>query len=435
VSFLSDLDGILNPGGDPEAVHAAAAACRALAAELRGSDAALDLVAADLEKSWKGTGVKADESAAAAYQKAWRTFGTQIEEYAQHLDIAAQHIDAIADAIETADAQAAKLKETIEITLAGGALLTFFSFGLSDAAAEATAMADVAVATGLMSAFDATLADAAATLEALMAALGRVAAQFALGAGFDALSVMAGKALHHENPFSLANYDANDFINILTAGLVSAGLGVAISEIGPLAAFVERNAVLGTAAWSFVGSLTWSIPWEFWVLKQPFDLHTWELIGESAGISLVASGLLDKAGSMGGRVGNILSTEGGDASGGRIAQTLNAVGVSKGDAVRNGFVLPVSIIKYFLFGGPQPAGLAAPQAPAAPGPAPGPEVPAPQAAGLPSGSTTRVVQSGDTVIGIAGGDLALARQIAELNHLKNWSEIYPGQMLLVPPAG
>jgi uncharacterized protein YukE/LysM repeat protein len=434
VSFLSDLDGILNPGGDPGAVHAAAAACRTLATELRGSDAALDLVAADLEKSWKGTGAKADESAAAAYQKAWRTFGTEIEEYAQHLDIAAQQIDAIADAIETADAQAAKLKETIEITLAGGALLTFFSFGLSDAAAEATAMADVAVATGLMSAFDATLADAAAVLEGLMAALGRVAAQFALGAGFDALSVMAGKALHHENPFSLANYDANDFINILTAGLVSAGLGVAISEIGPLAAFMKSNPALGTAAWSAVGSLTWSVPWEFWVLHQPFDAHTWELIGESGGISLVTSGLLDKAGSMGGPVGSILSTEGGEGSG-RIAQALNSAGVTRGDAVRNGLVLPVSMVKYFLFGGPQPAGLAAPQASPAPGQAPVPEVPAPHTPGLPSGSSTRVVQSGDTVIGIAGGDLALAQRIAEVNHLENWSQIYPGQVLLVPPAG
>jgi len=432
MSFLSDLDGIFNPGGDPEAIHAAAAACRTLAAELRGSDGALDLVAADLEKSWKGTGVNADESAAAAYQKAWGTFGTQIEQYAQHLDTAAQHIDAIADAIEKADAEAAKLKETIEITLAASALLAIVP--VVGEVGEAAAMADVAVATGLMSAFDATLADAAAILDALMSQLGFVAAQFAMGAGIDTVSVMLGKALHGENPFSLANYSANDFINILTAGLVSAGLGVAISEIGPLAAFVKANPVLGTAAWSFVGSLTWSVPWEFWVLKQPFDLHTWELIGESAGISLVTSGLLDKAGSMGGPVGNILSTEGGEGSG-RVAQALNSAGVTRGDAVRNGLVLPVSMVKYFLFGGPQPAGLAAPQAPAAPGLAPVPEVAAPQAAGLPSGSTTRVVQSGDTVIGIAGGDQALAQRIAELNHLEDASLIYPGQVLLVPPTG
>jgi len=432
VSFLSDLDGILNPGGDPEAVHAAAAACRTLATELRRSDAALDSVAAGLEKSWKGTGTKADESAAAAYQKAWRSFGTQIEEYAHHLEIAAQQIDAIADAIQTADAQAAKLKETIEITLAASALLAIVP--VVGEVGEASAMADVAVATGLMSAFDVTLADAAAILNALMTELGFVAAQFAMGAGIDALSVMAGKALHHENPFSLANYNASDFINILTAGLVSAGLGVAISEIGPLAAFMKSNPVLGTAAWSFVGSLSWSVPWEFWVLKQPFDLHTWELIGESAAISLVTSGLLDKAGSMGGPVGSILSTEGGEGSG-RVAQALNAAGVARGDAVRNGLVLPVSMVKYFLFGGPQPVGLAAPQAGAAPGPAPVPEVPAPHAAGLPSRSATQVVQSGDTVIGIAGGDLALAQRIAELNHLQNWSQIYPGQVLLVPPAG
>lgn len=162
---------------------------------------------------------------------------------------------------------------------------------------------------------------------------------------------MLGKALHGENPFSLANWDADDFINIITAGLASVGLGVAIAQIGPLAAWTESSPVLG-----------------------------------------------DKLGSMGGPVGSILSTEGGNAStaanAGRIAQALNTAGVTRGDAVRNGLVLPVSMVKYFLFGGPQPKALVAPTAPGTIGPAPVPDVPAPDAARLPPGSATHVVQSG-----------------------------------------
>jgi nucleoid-associated protein YgaU len=438
VSLLSELDGILNPGGDYMAVYGAAAACRALAAELRGSHASLNEVAAGLAKSWKSLGSKTDQSGAAAFQRAWGTFSSHIEDYARHLDTAVQQIEAIANAIQTANAQAAKLKETIEITLAAGAVLTFISFGISDAAAEASLMADVAVATGTMSAFDAALADAAAIVDGLLAALGRVAAQFALGVFFDGASVVLGKVLHGENPFSLANWDANDFINIITAGLASAGLGVAIAQIGPLAAWMESSPVLGTAVWSFTGSLAWSVPWEFWVLNQPFDLHTWELIGESAGISLITSGALDKLGSMGRPLGSILSTEGGNASpaanAGRIAQALNTAGVTRGDAVRNGLVLPVSMVKYFLFGGPQPKGLVAPTAPGAIGRAPVPDVPAPEAAGLPPGSATHVVQPGDTVWAIAGGDPAQVQRIAEVNHLEDASQIWPGQKLIVPPA-
>jgi lysozyme len=59
-----------------------------------------------------------------------------------------------------------------------------------------------------------------------------------------------------------------------------------------------------------------------------------------------------------------------------------------------------------------------------------PQIPAP-----PSGATVQVVQPGDTLWGIAGGDEALAQEIAEINHLTDPSLIFPGQVLVIPPAG
>jgi nucleoid-associated protein YgaU len=51
----------------------------------------------------------------------------------------------------------------------------------------------------------------------------------------------------------------------------------------------------------------------------------------------------------------------------------------------------------------------------------------------PANSVAQVVQPGDTVWAIANGDEALIQQIAEINHI-NPAEIFPGQVLIVPPA-
>jgi membrane-bound lytic murein transglycosylase D len=58
----------------------------------------------------------------------------------------------------------------------------------------------------------------------------------------------------------------------------------------------------------------------------------------------------------------------------------------------------------------------------------------PQLPVLPPGSTAQVVQPGESVWEIAGGDPALAGRIAELNHLEDPSLVQPGQVLIIPPA-
>jgi nucleoid-associated protein YgaU len=58
-----------------------------------------------------------------------------------------------------------------------------------------------------------------------------------------------------------------------------------------------------------------------------------------------------------------------------------------------------------------------------------PQIPAP-----PAGATVEVVQPGDTLWGIAGGDEELVQQIAEINQLTDPSLIFPGQVLVIPPG-
>lgn len=425
MSFLGDLEGILDPGGDPQAVHLAATATRTLASDLRENASALDSVAAGLEKAWKGAGSGEEQSAAAAFQRAWSKFSQEIVECARQLDVAATRIDDIADAIQTAQAEAAKLRDTIEITLAGGALLTIFSFGVSDATAEAMASAEIAVAAGVMTEFEAFLASSVALLSDVATAVGGVAAQFALGAAFDGLSIMATKPFEGENPFSLSSYDANDFTNVILGGLVSGALGAAVNGVEPISDFMSAHPIAGSALWNATAALTWGVPWQFGILGKPFDLKTWEMLGESTGISLVSASALGKAGAMGGPLGKILNAEG----------DLGIAGVTKADVVNNGVTLPIGMLKYALFGGPQPAGLPAPDGePALPG-APVPHAVTPQAPGLPPDSTTRVVQPGESVWEIAGGDTDLAQRIAEVNHLEDASLIEPGQVLIIPPGG
>jgi len=494
VSFLGNVEGIFDPGGDPEAVRGAARATRALASELRGTVSALDPVAADLKQFWRGAGAHQEGSAADNFQRAWGKFSKDVLECAEQLDEAATRIDKIAGAIATAQAEAARLKQVIELTIAGGALLTFFSFGVSDATADVMAATDIAVAAGVMTEVDGFIANSVALLSDVTAALAKVAAQFMLGVISDGLAIMAFKPFEGENPFSLSSYDANDVSNVLLGGLVSGALGVVVNGVTPVSEFMQAHPVAGAALWNATSAFSWGVPWEFWVLGQPFDLHTWQILGESTGISFVSASVLGKAGTTDTPLGRLLSAEG----------ETGLPGVTRADVSNNGFILPITGIKYLINGGPQPTRLLAPDTGPTLPPAPGvaapnvPELPPgtpvrlvpphigggtqtvapgdslwdiarrrlgnpslypviasanPQAVGpdgtivagqvlripvlppLPPGATAQVVQPGQSISEIAGGNTELARRIAELSDVQEPSLIYPGQVLIIPPAG
>lgn len=495
MSFAGDLEGLLHPGGDPEAIFAAATATRALAAGLRETASALDSTAAVLGKSWKGTGGR-EESGAATFQVAWSSFSKAIVQYAEHLDSASASIQKEAEALQTAQSEARKLEWVIGLTAAGGLALTVFTFGISDATADAMAAADIAVAAGVMTEVEGLIANSLLVLGEVMDAATTVASQFMLGAVADALSIMMGKAQDGENPLAIANYTADDVSNILLGGLVSGTLGAAFNGIKPLAAFQAAHPILSSAVWNAAAGFTWGVPWQFWITGQPFDLHTWELIGESTGISFVSGAALAKLGTTDNPLGRLLGAKG----------DTPIPGVTKADLSNNLFTVPISATKYYLInGGPQPAPLSAPQAGAQPPGVPVPDVKTPNLPGLPAGtpvpgvpphigggtetvapgdslydiaarrlgnpdlypvlaaanpltvgangtitpgqkllipvlppvppgSTAHVVQAGQSLSEIASGNSGLEQEIAQLNGLKDTSVIYPGQVLIVPAS-
>jgi LysM repeat protein/uncharacterized protein YukE len=492
MSFTGDIEGLLHPGGDPEAIFAAAAATRALAAGLRETASALDSAATALGKSWKSTGGQHD-SGAAAFQTAWSAFSKAIVGYAEHLDTAGASIQKEAEALQTAQSEARKLEWVIGLTTASGLALTIFTFGISDATAEAMAATDIAVAAGVMTEVEGLIANSLLVLDEVMDAAATVASQFMLGAVADALSITMGKAQDGENPLSIANWSADDVSNILLGGLVSGALGAAFNGIKPLAAFQAAHPILSSAVWNASAGFTWGVPWQFWITGQPFDLHTWGLIAESTGISFASGAALAKLGTTDNPLGRLLGAEG----------DTPIPGVTKADLSNNLFTVPISATKYYLInGGPQPAPLTAPKAgaeppgvpvpkpifPGLPAGTPVPAVPAHIGGGtetvapgdnlydiaarrlgnpnlypvlaaanpltvgadgvitpgqkllipvlppVPSGSTAHVVQAGQSLSEIASGNSRLEHQIARLNGLADASVIYPGQVLIVPPA-
>jgi uncharacterized protein YukE/LysM repeat protein len=309
MSFLGDIEGIFDPGGDPVAIRAAATACRTLASELGGVNSALDSVAADLEQSWKGVAGAEDQSASAAFQKAWAKFSGAIGQYAQGLEAAAAKLDDVANAIQSADEQATRLKEMALAALAVGAGLTLFTFGISDATAEAAAMADVAVATGEMSELAAALSFAVDALGDLLATIGDIATRFAMGSGFSLVAEMLDKlAFRHENPLDPASYSAEDVANIILGGMLNAGLGVAADGSEPVSQFMGAHPVAGFTAYGAATGFLGGAVTQFAIEGKKLDAGTVEDIG----VGTVLSGI---GGAAAGQVSGLIARTAGGSAG------------------------------------------------------------------------------------------------------------------------
>ena len=140
-------------------------------------------------------------------------------------------------------------------------------------------------------------------------------------------------------------------------------------------------------------------------------------------------------------------------------------GVTWSDVANNVYVVPITGEKLILFTGgaePGPASgpelgksevpdLPAAQVPATPAPIGGEPMTPAEAQGqyeaewqqlvnsepypiLPVGSTAHLVQPGDSLWNIAGGNQALIEQIAKLNNIPDTAIIYPGQTIVLPPS-
>lgn len=439
MSFWSEVEGIFDVGGDPEAIHGAAAACRTLASDLLAARSELDGVAKGLEQSWKGLGDASDTSGSVAFQKTWRTFSTSVPQYADRLITLAIRLDSLADVLSSAQVQVKHMKETALASLGIGVLATVFTAGMSDAAAEASAMADIAVATGMMTELDAAVADAAAMVNGLLAAFAKVAAMFAMGAGWDVATIMSTRLAEGLNPFDPANYSASDVSNVLLSGDLSLIWGFT-GKIPMLKNFLKSSPVLGKAAYSFTSSVTGGPFWQIMIMGLPANKwSTWDKILNSALISGATAAGVGGLGSVPG-LGNVLNGQSGDATpetsiGKALNNASQVTGITQGDWVRNGVSLPASVVKYALYGASAPASPHVPETPLPPPAVPVPRVPLPEAPGLPPGSTLHLVQPGENLSVIAGGNAALAQRIAKLNGLGDSSVVRPGQVLIIPPAG
>jgi uncharacterized protein YukE/LysM repeat protein len=488
MGFVSELEALLHPGGDPEAIFTAAAATRMLASGLRDSAKSLDSAAAEMEKSWHGIGGGEEETAAAKFQAAWKKFSSAITEYAGQLDTAAAHIQQQGEALGQLQSQARKLDWLLGATAVGGLVMTFFTFGISDATAEAMATTDIAVAAGVMTEMEGMIANSLLVLDEVMSAATTVASQFMLGATADGAALVLEKIEHDQNPLSLTSWTPDDVSNILLGGLVSGFEGLAWNKLGPLVAFQDARPVLSSAIWNASAAFTWAVPWEFWIKGQPFDLSTWETIFESTGVSFLSAPAYKGLGRLIPAVGRVLSDDGPSV----------LPGVTKSDISNNLITIPVSGEKlFFITGGPPfrvssspAAGTALPGAPVPQLPKGTPAPPVPphigggtetvklgdslydisqrtlgnpnlypvlQAANpltvgpngeivpgqkllipvlpeVPAGSTAQVVQPGQSLSDFAGGSPQLEQQIAELNGISVSSTIFPGQVLILPPG-
>jgi uncharacterized protein YukE len=458
VSFIGDLEGLVHPGGDPEAILAAATATRKLASGLQETAKALDSVAAKLEDTWRGTGRSGDDSAAATYQKAWGQFSSATVEFAKQMGPAADSIDTTAKVIQTAQAQGRKLEWMLGLTAVAGIGLTFFTFGISDATADAMAANEIAVAVEVMTALEGIVANGMLVLGEVTEAVITVASQFVLGVLSDGAAIVIEKVKDGLNPWTMTSWTADDISNVLLGGVVSGGLGAAFNGIPALSAFQASHPLVSAGAWGATGAFTWAVPWEFWIQgKSLGDMDTWGAVLASTATSFVSAPLLAKGGDLPGVAGKIMAPKG----------ESPIPGVTWSDVANNVYVIPITGEKLILFtGGAQPAplsgpdlgkssdvpGLPAAQAPATPPHIGGQPLTTAEAQSqyeaelknlgnsepypvLPAGSTAHAVQSGQSLWEIAGGDPALLKQIAELNNIPDTSLIYPGQTIILPPAG
>jgi LysM repeat protein/uncharacterized protein YukE len=496
MSLLSDIwgavdeaghtvEGMLHPGGDPEAIFAAAAATRTLAVGLQGTTTALDSVAAGLENSWQALGPGEGESAAGAFQKAWGTFGKATEEYAENLGKSATTIDSMGTSLQEAQSAANKLWLTIDATLVVGAAMTIFTFGVSDEAAVAMAETDILVTAGAMTAIEGFIANSLILLDAAVDAFLAVSIQFILGAFADGAAIMWGKWQQHQDPFSPDSYTADDLSNVALGGLDSMLLGWAWNKVPALAAFSAAHPIIDAGLWNATAAFTWALPWDFWIQGNSLtDKKTWLGITESTLTSAVTAPALRLLGKA--PLASALFPEG------EIMP-----GVTGSDITNNVISIPISGEKLVLFtGDPLPPQATAPQAGTAPGQAAAADLPAPDVAAppphigggkytvapgdslyeiagkvlknpdlypvlaaanplavgpdatvipgskllipvlpqVPAGSVAQVVQPGQSLSVIAGGNQQLAEKIAQLNSLNDTAVLYPGQVLIVPPA-
>jgi len=427
MSLISDIEGAFDPGGDPAAIRQAASNISAMATSLRGTASTLDHVAAVLGKTWKGKESSQDQSAAEAFQRSWASLSVEINDYASNHDSVAKALNQIADEIETAQKEAAHLKEMALIAVAAAAATALFSFGMSELAAAAEVAADSAEGISLMTALGEVLSDGSAVLDAIIEALTRVAARFVMGATFSFASEALTKWKEGLDPWNPANYSAEDIGNILLGGALTAAMGEVPSKIPALASFLKNSPVMGALMYGGAGGALGSAISQKVIEGQPIDWNKVELSALISG----GTGFL-----MGGAAPSVKFINGKFFGGASASASLPdllpdppnpltaTTGITGGDVLRGSIGIPSGAIFYLLN---------FPKAGAVPTLPSGQQEPFtdPSAAAPP---TVAVVKEGGNLWEMTGGSPQQIQEIAKLDGIPDANLIFPGEVVISPSS-
>ena len=427
MSLISDIEGAFDPGGDPAAIRQAASNISAMATSLRGTASTLDHVAAVLGKTWKGKESSQDQSAAEAFQRSWASLSVEINDYASNHDSVAKALNQIADEIETAQKEAAHLKEMALIAVAAAAATALFSFGMSELAAAAEVAADSAEGISLMTALGEVLSDGSAVLDAIIEALTRVAARFVMGATFSFASEALTKWKEGLDPWNPANYSAEDIGNILLGGALTAAMGEVPSKIPALASFLKNSPVMGALTYGAAGGALGSAISQKVIEGQPIDWNKVELSALISG----GTGFL-----MGGAAPSVKFINGKFFGGASASASLPdllpdppnpltaTTGITGGDVLRGSIGIPSGAIFYLLN---------FPKAGAVPTLPSGQQEPFtdPSAAAPP---TVAVVKEGGNLWEMTGGSPQQIQEIAKLDGIPDANLIFPGEVVISPSS-
>ncbi|MFM9372169.1 WXG100 family type VII secretion target [Streptomyces sp. Da 82-17] len=125
---------LVNPGGRPDVLRDAAKAWRKLKKDLDGEESILTALERDINDTvghtWRGP-------AAEAFKKHFHDFKVAVENSVEEFDEVASGLDEAADAIEQCNDEIHQIYLEIGVTAAVGVATSFFSFGLTGAAAAA----------------------------------------------------------------------------------------------------------------------------------------------------------------------------------------------------------------------------------------------------------------------------------------------------------
>jgi uncharacterized protein YukE len=416
MSFISEIDGIFNPGGDPAAIRQAAGSAQELASSLRNVSSTLDHVATVLGKTWKGSESPQDESAAQAFQKAWANLSREIGNYADSHASVAKALEKIANEIETAQQQAARLKEMALIAVAVAAATALFSFGASEIAAAAAVAEASEEGISLAAALAEVLSDGTAVINDLLDAISSVTARFLMGAAFSWASEAATKKKEGIDPFNLANYSAEDIGNILLGGALTASLQGIPAKIPVLADFLDDNPVAGAGLYGMLGGALGSALSQKIIEGQSID---WGKVEESALVSGGTGALMG-----GGQALLRVFTGANNNLPDLLPKAPSTTGITGGDVLRGSIGIPSGAI-FYLINFPKKA--AAPGLPSASG------EPATDPAAATTPSVT-VIQSGQTLWEKTGGNWHEINAITKLNGIPDNRLVYPDEVVIEPPA-